>query len=106
MSGFSSVQTLRQLQRRDAEHHRPEGDHLADVGPEQRTDIACEEHRLDRLDEVSGRAEYCDRIALIAAGRVIAMGTPDELKASVRDPGLPDPTMEDAFIALLERRAA
>ncbi|MBV9492482.1 MAG: ATP-binding cassette domain-containing protein, partial [Verrucomicrobia bacterium] len=48
-------------------------------------------------------AEYCDRIALIYRGRMIALGPPDELKRSVRSPDCPDPTMEDAFIALIER---
>jgi len=55
-------------------------------------------------------AEYCDRIALINQGRAIALGTPDALKASVATPENPDPTMEDAFIALVlganERAAA
>jgi ABC-type multidrug transport system ATPase subunit len=50
------------------------------------------------LDE----AEYCDRIALIYRGRVIAAGSPDDLKDSVRTQALPDPTLEDAFIALVE----
>jgi ABC-2 type transport system ATP-binding protein len=48
-------------------------------------------------------AEYCDRISLIYRGRSIAMGTPDELKASIAGPSLPDPTLEDAFIALVRR---
>ncbi|QRM54183.1 ATP-binding cassette domain-containing protein [Sinorhizobium sp. BG8] len=47
-------------------------------------------------------AEYCDRISLIYRGRSIALGSPDELKRSVATPSLPDPTMEDAFIALVE----
>ena len=54
-------------------------------------------------------AEYCDRISLIYRGRSIAIGSPDELKAHVATPELPDPTMEDAFVALIEaqdRRAA
>jgi ABC-type multidrug transport system ATPase subunit len=50
------------------------------------------------LDE----AEYCDRIGLIYRGRVIAEGSPDELKDRVRDAGRPEPTLEDAFIALVE----
>ena len=50
------------------------------------------------LDE----AEYCDRIALVYRGRIIATGSPDDLKGSVRTPLLPDPTLEDAFIALVE----
>ncbi|CAI9399714.1 putative multidrug ABC transporter ATP-binding protein YbhF [Pleomorphomonas sp. T1.2MG-36] len=47
-------------------------------------------------------AEYCDRISLIYRGRSIALGSPDELKAKVVRPDRPDPTMEDAFIALIE----
>jgi len=46
-------------------------------------------------------AEYCDRISLIYRGRSIALGSPDALKASVTSPETPDPTMEDAFIALI-----
>lgn len=48
-------------------------------------------------------AEYCDRISLIYRGRSIALGTPDELKAQVATVANPDPTMEDAFIALVAR---
>jgi len=51
-------------------------------------------------------AEYCDRIGLIWRGRKIAEGTPDELKASVRTAARPEPTLEDAFIALIEGEAA
>jgi ABC-2 type transport system ATP-binding protein len=54
-------------------------------------------------------AEYCDRILLIDRGQTIALGTPDELKARVATADNPDPTMEDAFIALVqgaESRAA
>jgi ABC-2 type transport system ATP-binding protein len=51
-------------------------------------------------------AEYCDRIGLIWRGREIAEGTPDELKARVRSAQRPDPTLEDAFIALIEGEAA
>ncbi|RBB94087.1 ABC transporter ATP-binding protein, partial [Pseudomonas sp. MWU12-2115] len=48
-------------------------------------------------------AEYCDRIGLVYRGRMIAAGTPDALKAMVASAELPDPSMEDAFIALVER---
>jgi ABC-2 type transport system ATP-binding protein len=51
-------------------------------------------------------AEYCDRIGLIWSGRKIAEGTPDDLKASVATPDRPEPTLEEAFIALIEREAA
>ena len=47
-------------------------------------------------------AEYCDRVALIYRGKSIAIDTPDALQASVRAPALPNPTLEDAFIALIE----
>jgi ABC-2 type transport system ATP-binding protein len=46
-------------------------------------------------------AEYCDRIGLVFRGQLIASGTPDELKALAATADLPDPTMEDAFIALI-----
>lgn len=42
-------------------------------------------------------AEYCDRIALIYRGNMIRLGSPEELKATVK--GKANPTMEDAFIA-------
>ena len=51
-------------------------------------------------------AEYCDRIGLIWRGRKIAEGTPDELKSRARTPQRPDPTLEDAFITLVEGEAA
>ena len=46
-------------------------------------------------------AEYCDRIGLVYRGQLIAMGAPDDLKRRVRTQDLADPTMEDAFIALV-----
>jgi ABC-2 type transport system ATP-binding protein len=50
------------------------------------------------LDE----AEYCDRIGLVYRGLVIAEGSPDDLKDRVRSNERPEPTLEDAFIALVE----
>ena len=49
-------------------------------------------------------AEYCDRIGLVFEGRMIAVGPPDELKRSAATAQQPDPTMEDAFITLVQRR--
>ena len=46
-------------------------------------------------------AEYCDRIGLVYRGKLIAHGTPDDLKAQVADAQQPDPTMEQAFITLI-----
>ena len=51
-------------------------------------------------------AEYCDRIGLIWRGRKIAEGTPDELKARAQSATRPEPTLEDAFISLIEGEAA
>jgi ABC-2 type transport system ATP-binding protein len=48
-------------------------------------------------------AENCDRIALIYRGRCIALGTPDSLKASVQKEGKELPSLEAAFIALIEQ---
>jgi ABC-2 type transport system ATP-binding protein len=47
-------------------------------------------------------AEYCDRVALIYRGKMIALDTPQALQAKVRTEALPNPTLEDAFIALIE----
>ncbi|MDU7822437.1 MAG: AAA family ATPase, partial [Klebsiella sp.] len=46
-------------------------------------------------------AEYCDRIGLVYRGKLIASGTPDDLKALAADDEQPDPTMEQAFITLI-----
>jgi len=51
------------------------------------------------LDE----AEYCDRVGLVYQGHVIAEGSPDELKALVQNKDRPEPTLEDAFIELVEQ---
>ena len=48
-------------------------------------------------------AEYCDRLALVYRGQVIAAGTPDALKEQVASERTPEPTMEDAFIELVRR---
>jgi ABC-type multidrug transport system ATPase subunit len=50
------------------------------------------------LDE----AEYCDRLGLIYRGRLIAEGTPDDLREKGRSPEVETPTLEDAFIRLVE----
>ena len=46
-------------------------------------------------------AEYCDRIGLVYRGKLIAHGTPDDLKNQAADDAVPDPTMEQAFITLI-----
>lgn len=39
---------------------------------------------------------------LVYRGKLIASGTPDELKAQTADDNHPDPTMEHAFITLIQ----
>jgi len=46
-------------------------------------------------------AEYCDRLAIMAAGEVLTMGTPGSIKAQARSAELHEPTMEDAFVGLI-----
>ena len=48
-------------------------------------------------------AEYCDRISLIYQGENIATGTPDDLKTLVHSGEKLEPTLEDAFIELVNR---
>ncbi len=51
-------------------------------------------------------AEYCDRMVIMAQGEILAQGTPEELKARYRTDKNPNPTMEDTFIALIEKHEA
>jgi ABC-2 type transport system ATP-binding protein len=47
-------------------------------------------------------AEYCDRVALMMAGEIFAIGTPSEIKTLAAEKTKePVQTMEDAFIALV-----
>jgi ABC-2 type transport system ATP-binding protein len=71
-------------------------------------------HRINQLAEhgvtvlvtthFMDEANYCDRLVIMAEGEVLAAGTPAHMKARFRSEELPDPTMEDAFIALIQRR--
>lgn len=47
-------------------------------------------------------AEYCDRVAIMHQARLVALDTPDALKRAAASSEQPDPTMEDAFIHLVE----
>jgi ABC-2 type transport system ATP-binding protein len=51
-------------------------------------------------------AEYCDRLAIMAAGQILALGAPEEIKARARSARRPEPTMEDAFISLIETQGS
>jgi ABC-2 type transport system ATP-binding protein len=50
-------------------------------------------------------AEYCDRLVIMAQGRILAEGTSESIKAHFQSDTRPEPTMEDAFIALIEQNA-
>jgi ABC-2 type transport system ATP-binding protein len=49
-------------------------------------------HLMNEIDQ------FCDRIALIDAGRIVATGTPAELKAKVG----PGATLDDVFVRLVQ----
>jgi ABC-2 type transport system ATP-binding protein len=63
---------------------------LADAG----VTILVTSHFMDE-------AEYCDRLAVIYRGRLIALGTPDAIKQAQAGPDHPDPSLDDAFVALI-----
>ncbi len=48
-------------------------------------------------------AEYCDRLVIMANGKILAAGTPQTVKDSVRSQENPEPGMEDAFVDLIRR---
>ena len=47
-------------------------------------------------------AEYCDRVVIMDAGRVLAQGTPAEVRHRAYQEGEREPTMEEAFITIVE----
>ena len=48
-------------------------------------------------------AEYCDRLIIINRGKILIEGNPKEIKARFQTIENPNPTIEDAFIGLIER---
>ncbi len=46
-------------------------------------------------------SEYCDRLAIMSAGRILALGSPEDIKARAATAETPAPSMEDAFISLI-----
>ncbi|EPT8893317.1 ATP-binding cassette domain-containing protein [Cronobacter dublinensis] len=63
--------------------------------PEKGVTVMVTTHFMDE-------AEYCDRIGLVYHGKLIASGTPDDLKRQAAHEHDDEPTMEDAFIRLNE----
>ena len=51
-------------------------------------------------------AEYCDRLVLMSLGRVLAAGTPAQIRARAARADKPHPSMEDAFVYLIEQHEA
>ncbi len=47
-------------------------------------------------------AEYCDRVVIMDAGKVLALGTPQEVREQAGEAGARAP-MEEAFIAIVEK---
>ncbi|MCF8040379.1 MAG: ATP-binding cassette domain-containing protein [Desulfohalobiaceae bacterium] len=45
-------------------------------------------------------SEYCDRMLIMSQGQSLALGTPGEIRSLVRTDDNPEPSIEDAFIAL------
>jgi ABC-2 type transport system ATP-binding protein len=47
-------------------------------------------------------AEYCDRMLIMVDGQVLATGTPADIRGRARAPEGAEPTIEDAFVAIVE----
>jgi ABC-2 type transport system ATP-binding protein len=51
-------------------------------------------------------AEYCDHVAIMDSGQVLSQGSPAEVRQRARTKARPEPSMEDAFIAVVEQARA
>ena len=49
-------------------------------------------------------ANYCDNLVIMANGSVLAKGTPQQMKALARTESESLPSMEEAFIYLIEKQ--
>jgi ABC-2 type transport system ATP-binding protein len=47
-------------------------------------------------------AEYCDRVAIMDSGKVLAQGSPGDIRQRAGTPETLEPSMEDAFIAIVQ----
>jgi ABC-2 type transport system ATP-binding protein len=63
---------------------------------EQRVTVIVTTHFLEE-------AEYCDRVVIMDSGRILAQGTPAGIRSQGRAQHGREPTMEDAFIAIVEQ---
>ena len=64
-------------------------DHILRLRTEHQTTIFCTTHLMEEADA------FCDRVAIMNLGKVAALGSPTELKASLDKP---DATLDDVFI--------
>jgi ABC-2 type transport system ATP-binding protein len=83
------------------------------LDPQTRSSIWAYVHALKRREEITifmtthymEEAEYCDRIAIMDAGRIVAIGTPEALKAEVGRDRVQIRTSDDpAALAALKAR--
>lgn len=51
-------------------------------------------------------AEYCDRMVIMVDGRILASGSPEDIRARARVEPAGEPTIEDAFISIIEDHRA
>ncbi|KAA2252101.1 ATP-binding cassette domain-containing protein [Solihabitans fulvus] len=73
-------------------------DHIRALRDDLGATVFLTTHYLDEADAL------CDRVLIIDNGRLVAQGTPDELKNQVADPARPDrPTLDDVFLTLTGR---
>ena len=63
---------------------------------EQQVTVLITTHHLEE-------AEYCDRMVVMDRGEILARGTPKEMKKRFQSAENPNPSLEDAFIGLLEQ---
>ncbi len=49
-------------------------------------------------------ANYCDYLVIMSKGKILASGTPLDMKNLARTEAQPDPSMEDAFIYLIQEK--
>jgi len=47
-------------------------------------------------------AEYCDQMVIMVDGQILATGTPEHIRGRARTPEGKEPTIEDAFVAIVE----
>jgi ABC-2 type transport system ATP-binding protein len=50
-------------------------------------------------------AEFCDHMVIMSRGEKLASGTPAAIRALAQTPARPEPSVEDAFVALAEGAA-